>query len=139
MLDGSTKVTQHLVDWDARVDTQVILPDGLEIERDAIVDVWGEFDDDGVLRDQQHRRGAATPAAAHRSGASADPRRIATILVRVERWRLPESATANAEMFTGDASTNVFYAENSYGIETMSGRRVRPLRDREPRAAATPD
>jgi hypothetical protein len=119
MLDGSTRVTHHLVDWDARIETEVALPDGLVIERDAIVDVWGERDEHGVLEINALEVVEYPPQPLidpeHRA-----PRRIATILVEWNGGGY-SNQQATSEMFTGDASTNVFYGEASYGIETMSG------------------
>jgi MYXO-CTERM domain-containing protein len=118
MTDGTSKVTHHLVDEFARVDTEIVLAEGLELDRGAVVDAWGEFDAEGRL----HVDSFEITQLALIDPVPRSPRRIATILVEWEGDGLGEIAgAAPNEMFTGPKSTNVFYAENSYGVETMSG------------------
>jgi MYXO-CTERM domain-containing protein len=118
MLDGSKKITHHLVDYEARIDTQVILEDGVELQRDAVFDAWGEFDADGALRIDSYDV-VQVPLIDYEPR---DPRRIATILVQWEGHDHSESnEDARRDMYTDPDSTNVYYAENSYGMETMSG------------------
>ncbi len=50
-----------------------------------------------------------------------DPRRIGTVLVFWGQGGLPNGEAAQS-MYSGNRSTNVYYGENSYGIETMAGK-----------------
>ena len=118
MTDGTSKTTHHLVDEFARVDTEVVLAEGVELDRGAVVDAWGEFDEEGRL----HVDSFEITQLALIDPEPRSPRRIATILVTWEGEGAGMAAgTARDSMFTHRESTNVFYAENSYGVETMSG------------------
>ncbi len=120
MLDGSRKVTHHLVDYDARIDTEVVLEEGVELTRDAIVDAWGEHDDEGRLWVDSFEV-VQWPPQAQIDVTPRPPRRIATISLGWDGIQGMSNASTREQMYTADDSTNVFYAENSYGIETMAG------------------
>ena len=122
MNDGTEKVTHHLVDRENRIDTEVILEDGLEIDRDVIVDAWGEFTREGALVIDSMDI-VEYPPQPLIDPETRPPRRIATILVQWEGVQHPNNGNgaARERMYLADDSTNVFYAENSYGIETMAG------------------
>ena len=118
MHDGSRKVTHHLVDYEAKVDTQLILPEGVELQRDAVIDAWGERDADGAL----HLDSWDVVQVPLIDPEPREPRRIATIVLAWDGNPEPDNnAVTREKMYTVDRSSNVFYAENSYGIETMSG------------------
>src|SRR5690606_15897914 len=59
------------------------------------------------------------------------PRRIGTVLVFWDGQGLP-NGEANQSMYAGNKSTNVYYGENSYGIETMAGKVFGPYQIEEP-------
>jgi MYXO-CTERM domain-containing protein len=122
MLDGSRKVTHHLVDYTARVDTELVLEDGVELTRDAMIDAWGERDDEGRLIVDSFEV-VAWPPQPLIDAEPRPPRRIATISVNLgdADAGAPGNATTRGSMYTNPDSTNVYYAENSYGIETMAG------------------
>jgi MYXO-CTERM domain-containing protein len=99
---------------------EVVLAPEMLIERDAVVRVWGDEIEDGVLEVESFEVVQSPPQLL----IDAEPRphrRIATVLLRWEGADQINNPTARDRMFLGNDSTNVFYGENSYGIEKMAG------------------
>ena len=119
MLDGTSRVSHHVKTGDEVY--EIVLGEGVESpEYNSFVRVPGELAFDGrwvadeliVLSPPPEPLIDAEPRPA---------RRVGTVLVFWEGGGLP-NAQANNSMFTADDSTNVYYGENSYGIETMAGK-----------------
>ncbi len=109
---------------------ELVVPDGVELERGSTIRVFGDVNDDGklVIDDLETLAGAPVHNIdAERFAA----RRIATILVFWESQGLP-NGEATQRMYTGDSSTNVFYGENSYGKETIAGEVFGPYQIPDP-------
>lgn len=117
MLDGTARVSHHLVA--APEEIEVVLDPSMEIQRDAVVRVWGDEIDDGVIEIDEFEVVSLAPQPLI-DPEQRPPRRLATVLVF---WNEPiiNNNTARDRMFLSDESTNVFYQENSYGKEKMAG------------------
>lgn len=120
MLDGTSRTTYHVKAGDEVY--EVVLPEGTDIpEYDSFVRVPGELRDDGKWE------GEELVVLAHPPEPLIDPmvrppRRIGTVLVFWNEGTGLPNAQATESMFTGNRSTNVYYDEVSYGIETMAGK-----------------
>ena len=134
MLDGTSKTTAHLryprPDHPRDGEVEVVLPEGVEIERGSYLRAYGDFDAEGrLLADSVDViNGPAEPVI--------DPewyplRRIATILVFWDSPGLP-NAEARSSMYLSDRSTHVFYGENSYGKENVIGEVFGPYQIPDP-------
>jgi len=134
MDDGSSKTTAHLryprPDFPRDGEVEVVLPEGMEIERGSYLRAYGEFDADGrLLADSVDLiNGPNEPVI--------DPewyplRRIATILVFWDSPGLP-NGEARSSMYLSDRSTHVFYGENSYGKENVIGEVFGPYQIPDP-------
>jgi MYXO-CTERM domain-containing protein len=134
MNDGTSRLTHHLVVDGEATETRVIFDeDSGELHnqlRDAIVAVNGTWEEDGVLYADQYE--VVQPPPQHTiDPEKRDPRRIATIL---SFWTAQTSNNADARdrMFLADDSTNVFYRENSYGVEKVAGNVFGPYQIPDP-------
>jgi MYXO-CTERM domain-containing protein len=118
MLDGTSRRFHVLVA--GAEEMEVVLDPSMEIARDAIVRVWGDEIEQGVIEVESYE------VVAHPTAPLIDPeprphRRIATVLLTWEGAMQINNPTARDRMFLGSDSTNVFYGENSYGIDKMAG------------------
>lgn len=135
MKDGSSRLTHHLVVDGEPTDTMVVFEDEDSSDlhnqlRDAIVAVNGTWEDDGVLYVDNFEVVQPAPVKII-DPQKRDPRRIATIL---SFWTAQNSNNAEARdrMFLADDSTNVFYRENSYGVEKVAGNVFGPYQIADP-------
>jgi MYXO-CTERM domain-containing protein len=118
MLDGTARTIHVLVaEADER---ELVLDPSMEIGRDAIVRVWGEEIEPGVLEVESYE------IVSHPPLPVIDPeprphRRIATVLLQWEDATQINNPTARDRMFLGNESTNVYYGEISYGMDKMAG------------------
>jgi MYXO-CTERM domain-containing protein len=118
MHDGTSRTIHVLVDPPQEM--EVLLDPSMEIARDAVVRVWGDETEEGALQVESFEVVESPPQKL------IDPeprphRRIATVLLEWEGATQINNATARDRMFLGDDSTNVFYGENSYGMDKMAG------------------
>ena len=120
MHDGTARIVHYLIE--GIEEHEIVLADGMEIPRDAVVRAQGELNDDGALVVEDFEVLELAPEPLIDPDPYA-PRRIATILLT---WEDTGGGISNAvgeqDMYTGEKSTNVFYGENSYGKETLAGR-----------------
>ncbi len=119
MKDGTARMLDYLIEGNN--EHEIVLLDGMEIERGAVVRAEGDRDDNGVLVVSDFTLIEAPPQALIDPDPYA-PRRLATILLTWEGAGGISNGVAEADMYSGAKSTNVFYGENSYGRETMAGR-----------------
>ncbi|MEM6994850.1 MAG: Ig-like domain-containing protein, partial [Myxococcota bacterium] len=140
MLDGTTKETTHIRYPDPQGlrmgEIEVVLPEGVELERGTYVKAYGDFDDGGRLLADDYE------VVSHPAEPIIDPewyplRRIATILVFWGEAGGTPNAVARESMFLGDKSTHVFYGENSYGKENVIGEVFGPYQIPDPNGCAT--
>jgi len=117
--DGSARTIHYLIE--GIEEHEIVLADGMDIPRDAVVRAHGTPNDAGalVVEDFEVLELPPTPLI---DPDPYGPRRIATILLTWEGAGGISNAVGEADMYTGEKSTNVFYGENSYGKETMTGR-----------------
>jgi hypothetical protein len=118
MLDGTSRTFHVLVAWPDEM--EIVLDPSMEIARDSIVRVWGDEIDDGVLEVESYEIVSHAPVPLIDPDARPH-RRIATVLLQWEGATQINNPTARERMFLGDDSSNVFYGENSYGIDKMAG------------------
>jgi len=119
MLDGSTGRIHRVVVDDTPI--ELVLPDGADttgLAPRALVRAWGAQGDDAFEVDELEV--LAPPPAPLIDADAFAPRSLATILVD---WGDPllSAEEANEKMYTGEGSTQQFFAEMSYGKETMAG------------------
>ncbi len=119
MLDGDARILHYLIEGNN--EHEIVLPDGMEIPRNAVVRAVGEPNEDGALLVSDFEIVEQPPQPLIDPDPYA-PRRLATILLTWEGASGITNAIAEQDMYTGEKSTNVFYGENSYGMETMAGR-----------------
>ncbi|MGH1344955.1 MAG: Ig-like domain-containing protein [Nannocystales bacterium] len=129
MLDGTARIVHYLIEGND--EHEIVLPDGMEIPRDAVVRAYGEPNDEGALAVESFDIIQLAPEKLI-DPEPYGPRRIATILLTWEGAGGIGNGVAEQDMYTGERSTNVFYAENSYGRETMAGRVFGPYTIDEP-------
>lgn len=135
MLDGTSRVTHHVKTGDEVF--EVVLDDGMEKPAyDSFVRVPGEPADDGRW-DADDLVVLAYPPTPLIDAEPRLARRIGAVMVFWDQGGLP-NGEANQSLFTGDSSTNIYYGENSYGIETMSGRTFGPYQIDDP-GGCSPD
>ena len=118
LLDGTSRTVHVLVAPPEEM--ELVLDPSTQIARDAVVRVWGDEIEEGVLEVESYEIVAWPPAAV----IDPDPRphrRIATVLLRWDDANQINNPTARERMFLGNDSTNVFYGENSYGMDKMAG------------------
>lgn len=130
LLDGGTRISHHVKTEDGVFE---LVLDGIDggtpaeppFEYDSWVRVPGEAlaaAPDEVKRWQADELVLVAPPPEPLIDAEARlPRRIGTVLTFWEGQGL-SNGNATDSMFTGNKSTNVYYGENSYGIETMAGK-----------------
>ncbi|MEX1366309.1 MAG: hypothetical protein AB1Z98_24505, partial [Nannocystaceae bacterium] len=124
MLDGTSRITHHVRTGDEVY--EVVLPDGTETpEYDSFVRVPGERLGEGRW-DADELVVLAHPPQPLIDAEPRPPRRIGLVAVFWNDGTGLPNAQANESMFTGTRSTNVYYDENSYGIETMAGKTFGP-------------
>lgn len=123
MDNGTQVITHHLAGERHVDDVQIVLPEGVQIDRDAYVAVHGSANDEGAIVVDDYEVLALPPQPL----IDPDPlpaRRIAAILVY---WSAQTMGNAEArELLFLDSegspdSTNYYYQENSYGKEKMAG------------------
>lgn len=131
MLDGTARIVHYLIEGNDEY--EIVLPDGMEIPRDAVVRAYGDANDDGAIEVDSFDIIQLPPARLIDPDPYA-PRRIATILLTWEGGGGIDNGVAEQDMYTGERSTNVFYGENSYGRETMAGRVFGPYTIDQPAA-----
>ncbi len=129
MLDGTARIVHYLID--GIEEHEIVLADGMEIPRDAVVRAYGDVNEDGVIEVADFDILELAPQPLIDPDPYA-PRRIATILLTWEGAAGINNGTAEQSMYTGEKSTNVFYGENSYGKETMTGRIFGPYEIAQP-------
>ena len=116
--DGTARTLHVLVSQDD--EREIVLDPSMEIGRDAIVRVWGDEIEAGVIEVESFEVLAQPPVPL----IDAEPRphrRIATVLLQWEGATQVNNPTARDRMFLADDSTNVYYGEISYGIDKMAG------------------
>jgi hypothetical protein len=129
LLDGGTRISHHVKTEDGVFE---LVLDHLEggapadpIEYDSWVRVPGQAlaaEADEVKRWEADEVVLVAPPPQPLIDADKRlPRRIATVLTFWDGQGL-SNGNATESMFTGNKSTNVYYGENSYGIETLSGK-----------------
>ena len=129
MLDGSSKQTTHLR-FPTGGDVELILDEGVVLERGTYLRAFGEYNDEGAL-EVDHYDVLGLPPEPLTDPEWYDPRRIATILVFWDSPGLPNNE-AKSSMFLGNRSTHVFYGENSYGKESVIGEVFGPYEIEDP-------
>jgi MYXO-CTERM domain-containing protein len=135
MLDGTTRVTHHVVLGEGK-EVEVRFAEPTDLAYRTKVRVEGQVGADGVMAVDNLEVLESPPQPAIDPELRA-PRRIATILVFWEGAGLP-NGEARQSMFTGDRSTQVFYGENSYGMETVVGEVFGPYQIDDPGGCNTP-
>lgn len=133
LLDGGTRLSHHVKTPDQVY--EILLPELAEpIEYDSWVRVPGaalEPTPEGARWDADELIVVAPPPQHAIDPAPRDPRRIGTVLVFWDGQGLP-NGEATQSMFTGNKSTNVYYGENSYGMETLAGKVFGPYQITQP-------
>jgi MYXO-CTERM domain-containing protein len=118
-MDDGTARTSHVLVAPPH-EMEIVLDPSMEIARDAVVRVWGNEVDEGVLEVESFEVVTWPPSLL--IDAEARPhRRIATVLLQWEGATQINNPTARQQMFLADNSTNVFYGEISYGVDKMAG------------------
>jgi MYXO-CTERM domain-containing protein len=139
LLDGGTRTTHHVKTDDGVYEIVVDAPTE-PIAYDSWVRVPGHALDPsptGARWEADALMVVAPPPQPLLDPEFREPRRIGTVLVFWDGGGLP-NAEADQDMYTGDRSTNVYYGENSYGIETMAGKVFGPYQIEEP-GGCSPD
>ena len=109
------QVLEHELD-----EVEIRVAPSLELPDNAVVRVWGSQLADGVVEVESFEVVEWPPQPL--IDAEARPhRRIATVLLRWEGTEQINNPTARDRMFLGEESTNVFYGENSYGVDKVAG------------------
>ena len=135
MLDGTARVVHYLIEGNDEY--EIVLPDGMDIPRDAVVRAHGDANDEGAIEVESFDIIELAPERLIDPEPYA-PRRIATILLTWDGAGGINNSIAEQDMYTGERSTNVFYAENSYGREIMAGRVFGPYNiDQPPTCGST--
>lgn len=129
MLDGTARIVHYLIE--GIEEHEIVLPEGMEIPRDAVVRAYGDTNDEGALVVADYEVIEQPPQRLIDPDPYA-PRRIATILLTWDGASGITNGIAEQDMYTGEKSTNVFYGENSYGKETMTGRIFGPYNIPQP-------
>lgn len=123
LLDGGTRRSHHVKTEDGVY--ELVMPDPTEpIEYDSWVRVPGQALDPslGGARWEADELLVVAPPPQHAIDPEPRlPRRIGTVLVFWDGQGLP-NGEADQSMYSGPKSTNVYYGENSYGIETLAGK-----------------
>ncbi len=130
MLDGTSRTSHHVKTPDGVFELDLSEPLAEPVEYDSWVRVPGDAAETG------HWEGddlvvLAPPPQPLVDPEFRDPRRIGTVLVFWGGQGLP-NGEANQSMYIGNRSTNVYYGENSYGIETMAGKVFGPYQIEDP-------
>ena len=130
MLDGSSRTSHHIKTPDEVF--EIVLDEPLEerVEYESWIRVPGEKATDGRWAADELIV-VAPPPQPLIDPEFRDPRRIGTVLVFWNGQGL-ENGSASDSMYTGNSSTNVYYGENSYGIETMAGKVFGPYEIDDP-------
>jgi hypothetical protein len=128
LLDGGTRTSHHVKTpdgvYELVLDHLEAWPPAEPIEYDSWVRVPGAALDpapEGVRWEADALEVVAPPPQPLIDAEPRLPRRIGTVLVFWDNQGL-SNGNAVDSMFTGNKSTNVYYGENSYGIETMAGK-----------------
>lgn len=133
MLDGSTRLSHHVKTPDQVY--EIVLSEEVEApEYDSWVRVPGallEPTPEGARWEADSLILVAPPPQHAIDPVPRDPRRIGTVLVFWDGQGLP-NGEATQSMFTGNKSTNVYYGENSYGMETLAGKVFGPYQIAQP-------
>jgi len=130
MLDGTSRTSHHVKTADQVLELVLDEPLAEPIEYDSWIRVPGD------LLDQERWEAdellvLAPPPQPLIDPEFRDPRRIGTVLVYWSGQGLP-NGEADQSMYSGNRSTNVYYGENSYGIETMAGKVFGPYEIESP-------
>jgi MYXO-CTERM domain-containing protein len=124
LLDGGTRTSHHVKTPDGVYELVLAEPLAEPIPYDSWVRVPGELLDPAPTGDRweaDELQLVAPPPEPLIDAEPRLPRRIGTVLVFWDGMGLG-NGNATDSMFTGNKSTNVYYGENSYGIETMAGK-----------------
>lgn len=124
LLDGGTRISHHVRTEDAVYELVFDEPPSEPIAYDSWVRVPGEALADaptGARWQADALEVVAPPPAPLLDPEARDPRRIGTVLTFFDAQGL-SNGNATDSMFTNGKSTNVYYGEVSYGIETMAGK-----------------
>lgn len=124
LLDGGTRTTHHVKTEDGVYEIVLAEPLAEPIEYDSWVRVPGERLDPAPTGERWEADALQLVAPPPEPLIDAEPRlprRIGTVLLFWDGQGLG-NGNATDSMFTGNKSTNVYYGENSYGIETMAGK-----------------
>jgi hypothetical protein len=133
LLDGGMRTSHHVRTEDGVY--ELVMADPAEpIEYDSWVRVPGqalEQSPTGARWEADELQVVAPPPQPLIDAEPRLPRRIGTVLVFWDGQGLP-NGEANNSMYLDDESTNVYYGENSYGIETMAGKVFGPYQIEQP-------
>jgi MYXO-CTERM domain-containing protein len=124
LLDGGTRTSHHVKTDDGVYEIVLTEPLAEPIEYDSWVRVPGQALEPaptGSRWEADELEVVAPPPQPLIDPELRLPRRIGTVLTFWDGQGM-NNGTATDSMFTGNKSTNVYYGENSYGIETMAGK-----------------
>ncbi|MCX4243171.1 Ig-like domain-containing protein [Paraliomyxa miuraensis] len=123
LLDGGSRISHHVKTDDGVYE---LLID--EVPEDLAYDSWVRVPGEalpeaptGARWQADELQLVAPPPQPIIDATPRDPRRIGTVLVFWDQMGLNNGNATNS-MYTDNESTNVYYGEISYGIETMSGK-----------------
>lgn len=124
LLDGGTRTSHHIKTEDGVYELVLEGLPAQAIEYDSWIRVPGEAlepSPTGARWQADELQLVAPPPQPLIDPEARDPRRIGTVLVFWDGQGLT-NGSATDSMFTNNKSTNVYYGENSYGMETMAGK-----------------
>ncbi len=130
--DGTSRTFFVLKAEGAAIEVEV--PEGIEIERGALVRAWGDIDSDGVLHVGAHE--VVEPAPTKEREIDAEPKKPRRVAFVSLTWAgggpgLPQQE-GESKVFTGSTSTNNYYQEVSYGREKIVGMAFGPYEIEKP-------
>lgn len=131
MLDGRSHTSHHVKAGDQEFELRIDDPHLERPEYDSFVRVPGHLDADGRWR-AEDLVVLSPPPQPLIDPQFRDPRRIGTVLVFWEGLQGLPNGEAESRMYSSDKSTNVYYGEISYGIETMAGKVFGPYQIDDP-------
>ena len=115
---------------------KVALTEGVHVDRGALVQAWGDYDDRNVLQIEHVEVIEPAPKPKPRAiGKEPRPaRKVAMVLLQWEgEGPVPLSPQeADSRVFTGNTSTNNYYQEVSYGVEKITGQVFGPYTIEKP-------
>ncbi len=129
MLDGTSRVTHHVKTpeqvFEIAIDTLEEVP-----AYDSWVRVEGTMGSDGRFNGDALI--VVSPPPQHAIDAEPrPPRRLGTVLVFWSGQGMGNGEAVQS-MYTGPRSTNIYYGENSYGMETLAGKVFGPYEIADP-------